>query len=215
MTNRFDLLVAGGTVLDPGAGLHGVMDVGVRSGRVAAIAPALPRDHAVDTIDATGRYVSPGFVDMHAHVYWGVNYFAIDADPYCAATGVTTVVDCGSAGSINFPGLRRYVVEQSRTRILAFVHVGQYGIQPMPTGELRDILYADPEGAVEQATANADIAVGIKIRMGTPMVGENGPRVLEMGFQAAEAAGPDSWCTSAIPRCRWRRSRIGCVPATS
>ena len=189
MTERFDLLIAGGTVLDPGAGLHGVMDVGVRSGQVAAVAPALPREHAVDTIDATGCYVSPGFVDMHAHVYWGVNYFAIDADPYCTATGVTTVVDCGSAGSINFPGLRRYVVEQSRTRILAFVHVGQYGIQPMPTGELRDILYADPEGAVEQATANADIVVGIKIRMGTQMVGENGPRVLNMGFQAAEAAG--------------------------
>ena len=188
MRERFDLLVAGGTVLDPGAGLHGSMDVGVRGGRVAAIAPALPRDSAAGTIDATGCYVSPGFVDMHAHVYWGVNYFAIDADPYCTATGVTTVVDCGSAGSINFPGLRRYVVEQSRTRILAFVHVGQYGIQPMPTGELRDILYADPEGAVEQATANADIVVGIKIRMGTQMVGENGPKVLDMGFRAAEAA---------------------------
>lgn len=188
MTERFDLLITGGTVLDPGAGLRGVMDVGVRSGRVAAIAPALPRDAAAETIDAAGCYVSPGFVDMHAHVYWGVNYFAIDADPYCTATGVTTVVDCGSAGSINFPGLRRYVVEQSRTRILALVHVGQYGIQPMPTGELRDILYADPEGAVEQATANADIVVGIKIRMGTQMVGENGPKVLDMGFQAAEAA---------------------------
>ena len=189
MSERFDLLIAGGAVLDPGAGLHGVMDVGVRSGQVAAIAPALPREHAVDTIDATGCYVSPGFIDMHAHVYWGVNYFAVEADPYCTATGVSTVVDCGSAGSVNFPGLRRYVVEQSRTRILAFVHVGQYGIQPMPTGELRDILYADPEGAVEQASAHADIVVGIKIRMGAPMVGENGPKVLDMAFQAAEAAG--------------------------
>ena len=87
MTERFDLLIVGGTVLDPGAGLHGTMDVAVRSGRVAAIAPALPRDVAAETIDATGCYVSPGFVDMHAHVYWGVNYFAIDADPYCTATG--------------------------------------------------------------------------------------------------------------------------------
>jgi dihydroorotase len=193
VTETVDLLIRGGVVFDPGSGLDEKRDVAVRGGRIVAIQPNVPRESARQVIDASGCYVSPGFVDLHAHVYWGVNYFAVEADPHCSATGVTTVVDTGSAGSVNFPGLRRYVVEKSRTRILAFVNIARYGVQPAaqprPTGELRDIAYADPEGAAEQAKRNSDIAVGIKVRMGSAIVGDNGRAVLRMALQAAEMAG--------------------------
>src|SRR5262249_41887319 len=99
-----------------------------------------------------------------------------------------TVVDCGSAGSVNFPGLRRYVVERSRTRVLAFVHIAQHGIQRTPATELRDLSYADPEGAVEQLRRNADIVVGTKVRMTAAIVGDNGRAALQMAIRAAEMA---------------------------
>jgi dihydroorotase len=183
-----DLLITGGIVLDPATGLEGKLDVAAKDGRITAIAPDLPRQGAEHVVDATGCYVSPGFVDFHAHVYWGVNHYAVEADPLCTATGVTTVVDCGSAGPVNFPGLRHYVVEASRTRILAFVNLAQHGVQRSPATELRDLRYADPEGAAEQVERHRDIALGIKVRMGVDMVGDNGREALRLALQAAEIA---------------------------
>jgi dihydroorotase len=188
VTESVDLLIAGGTVLDPASGLEGPRDVAVRDGRIVAIEPTLPRAGARQLLDATGCYVAPGFIDLHTHVYWGVNYFGVEADPLCTATGVTTVVDCGSAGAVNFPGLRRYVVDTSRTRILAFVNVAQHGIQRTPATELRDLAYADPEGAAEQAQRHADVTVGIKVRMGVDMVADNGREALRLALRSAEMA---------------------------
>jgi dihydroorotase len=183
-----ELLISGGTVLDPASGVEDRLDVAVKDGRIAAIAPSLPRQGAPRVIDATGCYVAPGFIDFHAHVYWGVNYYAVEADQLCTATGVTTVVDCGSAGPVNFPGLRRYVVDTARTRILAFVNVAQHGVQRSPATELRDLRYADPEGAAEQVQQHWDVTLGVKVRMGVDMVGDNGREALHLALQAAEMA---------------------------
>ena len=93
----FDLLVRGGQVVDPSQGLHGGYDVGILGGKITQVAPALDAATAREVIEADGRIVTPGFIDLHVHVYLGVSHYGIDADTHCVARGVTTAVDAGSA----------------------------------------------------------------------------------------------------------------------
>jgi dihydroorotase len=105
-----DLLIKGGTVVNPSDGTTVTADVAVTADRISAIAPHLPERDAARVIDARGTLVTPGLVDLHVHVWSGVAELAIDNDPHHLARGTTTVVDAGSAGANTFPGFRRYVV---------------------------------------------------------------------------------------------------------
>ena len=77
---RFDVVIKGGEVVDPGAGLVGRLDVAIKRDRIASVEADIPTESAWRVIDATGRYVTPGLIDLHTHVYRGVGYFGIDAD---------------------------------------------------------------------------------------------------------------------------------------
>ena len=116
---KYDLLLTGGDVLDPGAGLRGVMDVGIAGGKIVAVAPSLPANEARRTISVKGRLVTPGLVDIHAHVFVNAHDMGGCTDRICQASGVTTLCDAGSAGSSNFAGLRHVLDHEVRTR--AFV----------------------------------------------------------------------------------------------
>src|SRR5581483_12140878 len=142
----FDLLLTGGMVLDPGSGLKAQLDVGIEDRRIAAIGPNLRQQEARRSIDVSGCYVTPGLIDFHVHSYWGVNPYGCDVDELCLSTGVTTAVDAGSAGPVNFPGFERFIARQSRTRMLAFVCVAAHGVLRSP-GELADMRFAEPEAA--------------------------------------------------------------------
>lgn len=183
----FDLLLAGGTVLDPGSGLRAPLDVGIEGRRIAALGPGLSRDGAGQVLDVSGCYVTPGLIDFHVHSYWGVNPYGCDLDAFCLASGVTTAVDAGSAGPVNFPGFRRFIAEPARTRMLAFVSVSQYGVLRSP-GELADIRFADPEGAARTVGEHPDVAVGIKVRVEENAAGENAREALRLAIQAGEAS---------------------------
>src|SRR5574340_1119516 len=98
-----DLLIRGGEVIDPASGRHGVCDVAVEQGLIAAVAPDLPVEEAAAVVDARGQYVTPGLIDLHTHCYWGATYWGIEADPVAARTGVTTWLDAGSSGAYSFP----------------------------------------------------------------------------------------------------------------
>lgn len=187
MSYAFDLLLAGGTVLDPASGRRQDLDVGVVGGRIAAVQPALPRDSAKQVLDVRSCYVTPGLIDFHIHSYWGVNPYGFDADPVCVASGVTTAVDAGSSGPVNFLGFRRFIAERSRTRMLAFVCVARHGIFTSP-GELHDLRFADPEGAARTVKEHPDVAVGIKVRLQLSSVGDNGRQALRLAIQAGEAS---------------------------
>ncbi len=187
MSDAFDLLLAGGMVLNPASALRQEMDVGIVGGRIAAIQPALAGDNAKQVLDARGCYVTPGLIDFHIHSYWGVNPYGFNADPVCIASGVTTAVDAGSAGPVNFLGFKRFIAEQSRTRMLAFVCVAQHGVLSSP-GELQDLRFADPEGAARTVKEHPDVAVGIKVRLHRSSVGENGREALRLAIQAGEAS---------------------------
>ncbi|HYY25760.1 MAG TPA: hypothetical protein VE689_09735, partial [Candidatus Udaeobacter sp.] len=146
MSDSFDLVLTGGTLLNPATGLHEELDVGVIGNRIAAIRSNLPRQYAKQVLDVEGCYVTPGLIDFHVHSYWGVNPYGFDADSLCLSTGVTTAVDAGSAGPVNFSGFKKLIYEPSRTRMLAFVALAQHGVLNDP-GELENLRFADPEGA--------------------------------------------------------------------
>ena len=187
MSDVFDLLLAGGTVLDPASGRRQELDVGIVGRSITAIQPALPRDSAKRVLDVRSCYVTPGLIDFHIHSYWGVNPYGFDADPVCVASGVTTAVDAGSAGPVNFLGFKRFIAEGSRTRMLAFVCVAQHGVLSSP-GELHDLRFADPEGAARSVKEHADVAVGIKVRLQRSSVGDNGRQALRLAIQAGDAS---------------------------
>lgn len=181
-----DLLLINGTVLDPASGRCEPLDVAVGKSRIVALEKGLSREGIREIIDVSGCYVTPGLIDFHVHSYWGVNPYGMDADPVCLATGVTTAIDAGSSGPVNFPGFKRFIAQQSRTRMLAFVAIARTGVTRDP-GELEDIRQADPEGAARTVRENPDVAIGIKVRL-DERVGANATRALKMAVEAGDAS---------------------------
>jgi dihydroorotase len=185
--NRFDLVLAGGTVIDPARGLHDRRDIGIADGRIAAIEASLSGSDASDVLDVADRLVVPGLVDLHVHVYPGVADLSVEADPTCLGRGATTVVDAGSSGANTFPGFRRWVVEPSRGRILAYLNISLAGQVDPFLGELHDLRFADPARAASVALANPDVIVGFKVRVSEMLAGPNGLAGLERAIEAGRA----------------------------
>ena len=188
MADVFDLLLTGGTVLNPATSLNQKLDVGVAGDRVTAIQANLPRAGAKRVIDVTGCYVTPGLIDFHVHSYWGVNPYGCNLDALCLATGVTTTMDAGSAGPINLLGFRKLVYEPSKTRMLGFVALAQHGVLNAP-GELLNLGFADSDGAAQAVSDNRDIGVGVKVRLHKKAIGENSREALRLAIKAGEATG--------------------------
>jgi dihydroorotase len=187
MNERFDLLITGGTVLNPATGLRQELDVGITDGRIAAVEPKLSHENAKNILEARGCYLTPGLIDFHVHSYWGVNPYGFDADPICLATGVTTAVDAGSAGPINFLGFKNLIHGQARTRMLGFIALAQHGVLNDP-GELENLRFADPEAAARTVAENRSIGVGIKVRLHKKSVGDNGREALRLAVKAGDAS---------------------------
>ena len=116
---KYDLLVAGGTVIDPGQRLHARRDVAIKNGQIAAVVESIPKARAAQVIDATGNLVTPGLVDLHCHYYHQVSRIGLPADEMMGLTATTTGVDAGDAGYSSFSGFRHHVIGQSRTRLFA------------------------------------------------------------------------------------------------
>ena len=111
---RFDLLIRGGDVVDPGGGHEGRLDVAIARGRIAAVDRDIPAESAFRVIDATGQIVTPGLVDLHTHVFHKLTYWGIDPDPVGSRSGVTTWNDAGSVGALTLEGFREFVVRPAR-----------------------------------------------------------------------------------------------------
>lgn len=184
----YDLLIRGGQVLDPGAGLTGHLDVAVANGQIAAVAPGLNPANARRSADVDGALVVPGLIDLHVHSFWGCSYWGVELEPIAIRTGVTTAVDAGSAGAYNLPGFRRYVAAASRVRTLAFLNISSIGLTA-PVNELMDLYYANGDLAVAAAGQHRDLVVGLKVRLNPDISGDNGLAALDRTVLAAERLG--------------------------
>ncbi|MBV9171756.1 MAG: amidohydrolase/deacetylase family metallohydrolase [Chloroflexi bacterium] len=191
----FDLLVRGGRVLDPSQALDRVTDVGVQGAHIGGVGDDLLR-HGVrgQVIDASGLLVTPGWVDLHTHVYWGVAPLGVEADRYCLERGVTTAVDAGSAGASTFPGFKRYVIDVSATRIVAMLNLSAIGMArddnfgEQAIGELEDLRWANIDAATDVARAHAEVIAGIKIRISRQHVGDSAEHTREVLRRARAVA---------------------------
>jgi dihydroorotase len=187
---KYDLLLAGGDVLDPAGGLRGLMDIGIAGGKISAVAPSLSAADARRKISVNGRLVMPGLVDIHAHIFVNASDMAGHTDHFCRASGVTTLCDAGSTGSATFPGLRQVIDREVRTRTRAFVNLSAIGIVGTSRGgELSHFPYADPEGCARTISENPDLAIGVKLRYGPGLVWDYSPEPVKLARRTADIAG--------------------------
>ena len=186
----YDLMIAGGHVIDPETGLDGLHDIAIVGNRIAAVvAPGTAT--ARNVVNVSGRYVVPGLIDFHVHVFPGVSHFGIEVDPSCLARGVTSVVDFGTAGGLIFEGFRRFVIDEARTRVFALLHIAGQGLISSPgtlpaLGELADLRYCSVENVEKIVEKHRDVIVGIKIRC-TANLAEDGRNEME-GLDRARLA---------------------------
>ncbi len=163
-----DLLIKNGHVFDPKNNLDTVLDISIGGGKILEVAPDIASENAKKVVDATGLYVCPGLIDIHTHVFVGAkaDKFAdgnnsLSPDDFSFKAGITTVVDAGTSGWRNFPLFKTQVIDQSKTRILAFLNIAASGM----TGD--SVQYDLNEMDVEKTAAviqqYGDIIVGVKI----------------------------------------------------
>jgi dihydroorotase len=159
----FDLLIRGGRLIDPLHGVDGTQDLAIEGPRIAQVGERLDVSQARHVLDAQGMLVSPGLIDLHVHVHWGVSHYGIDPDSSCLARGVTTAVDAGSAGAYTYPSLKRWIIDDSQTELYAFLNIAYLGMIGDQVGELEDERFVDE--ALAARVARAPEVLGIKVRM--------------------------------------------------
>jgi len=187
--DKFDLVIKGGDVLDPSQSLRGRRDIGIRYGVIEAVEAEIPAARALRVLDAAGKLVTPGLVDLHAHVYPYGSAIGIPADELVPYQCTTTCVSAGDAGANNFAAFRRFIAAQTRTRLYAFVHVANMGLAPFPVAELYNIDFAQVDVAAKAVAENADMVLGIKVRMSENVIAKNGIEPLKRAVAACELAG--------------------------
>jgi dihydroorotase len=187
--DKFDLVIKGGDVLDPSQSLRGRRDIGIRYGLIETVEADIPAARALRVLDAGGKLVTPGLIDLHCHVFPYGSGGGIPADELTPYQCTTTCVSAGDAGANNFAAFRRYLVAQTRTRLYAFVHISNIGLTPFPVTELPIIDYADVDAAAKTIAANADMVIGIKVRMSEAVINKLGLEPLRRAITACENAG--------------------------
>src|ERR1019366_5557574 len=158
----YSLLLRGGHLIDPKNNLDAVMDVAIRDGKVAAVAPQIDPARARSMVDLTGLYVTPGLVDMHVHVFhttgiqgaWAGDN-SVDPDSFSFRGGITTMVDAGSSGWRNFETFRHTVIDRAQTRVFAMINIAGLGMMTNAAEQVKSEF--KPEEIVKLAAKHKDV----------------------------------------------------------
>ena len=164
---QYDLLLKGGHVIDPKNGVNAVRDVAIQGTRVAAVAASIPAASAAKVVDVSGLYVTPGLVDIHAHVWSGTRdnttnggQKSVFPDVIGFRTCVTTMVDPGSSGWRDFPDFRRMVIDRAQVRVLAMLNIVGIGIIAYELEQ--NVNDLDPSRTAQMAMQHKDVVIGVK-----------------------------------------------------
>ena len=180
----YDLLLKGGTVLDPSRSIHERLDVAVSGDRISHIAKSIPETEAARVIDAAGKLVTPGLIDVHTHVY-AVGRNTNHPDIAGVRGGVTTVADAGGPGTENFQEFYDFVLPQAQTKVYSFLSIFRDRTNPL-VAEESDL---DVEGVVRIAGAYPDLVKGVKTLVYPRTVQAMGLKHVEAAKAAASEAG--------------------------
>ena len=183
----YDLLIRGGTVIDPSQNIHALNDVAVEAGKIARVAPGIPVEEAARVIDVPGKLVTPGLIDLHTHVYDGVNGNGVRADLGGVNAGVTTMVDAGSAGCDTFGGFPKHIIPNNETEIICFLHICRTGLATTP--DIFSPSSIDLDNTIRVVSENRDVITGIKARMVSPALEIMGMEMPRLAKRAAKEAG--------------------------
>ena len=165
----YDIVIKAGHVIDPKNSIDAVMDIAIKDGKVVQVANNIDGKQAVQVVDAKGLYVTPGLIDMHAHVFFGTEpdhylsngLVAVVPDGFTFRVGVTTVCDAGGAGWKSFPTFKKNIIDNSQTRVLVFLNIVGEGMRGGAWEQ--NINDMDSKMAALVAKQNKDIVVGFKV----------------------------------------------------
>ncbi len=183
----YDIILKGGSLIDPSQGLSGIHDIAIEQGVIVRIAPAIPNEDARRVIEAKGLVVAPGLIDLHAHVFEGFTRFGVNPDIAGVHAGVTTIVDAGSSGSATFEGFTRHILPHCHTEIIPFLHICQTGLATIP-----DIIAEgsiDLDATLRMANRHKQLIRGIKARMVSPALEILGMEMPRIAKRAARESG--------------------------
>ena len=157
----YDLLLKGGHVIDPANHIDQVMDVAVTGDKIVRVETDIDPSLATTVTDVSGSYVTPGIIDIHVHAYHTrePEGLSVVIDHHSFRSGVTTVVDTGTAGAKHFLHFKRTVIDTSKTRIFALINIVKSGMIGDWEHDIREM---DPELAASIVLAYPEICVGIK-----------------------------------------------------
>src|SRR5438552_3213567 len=191
---QHDLLIHGGEVIDPSQRLRAKKDIVVSGARIVELKSHLATTRSANVarqrFDATGKIVIPGLVDLHAHLPPDASsQLGLSVDELTPFTGITTCVSAGDVGYLGFDDFKLTVINQVQTRVFAFLHISKLGLTRYPVPEMIDIRDAEVEPAARTVAKNSDILLGLKVRMGKAIVGDNGLEPLRRALAAAKQSG--------------------------
>ena len=183
----YDLLLKGGSVIDPAQDARGALDVAVQDGKIAQVAANIPASEARRVIHVPGKTVTPGLIDLHTHVFDGVAANGVHPDIAGVHAGVTTVVDAGSSGCATFSAFPRHILPKCETEVIPLLHICQTGLATNP-----DIIAEssiDLESTLKVAREHRGLIKGIKARMVSPALEIFGMEMPRLAKRAARESG--------------------------
>ncbi len=182
----YDLLIKGGELIDPAQGLHWQVNIAVSRGKIAALDTDIPPREAKKVIDARGKVVTPGLIDLHLHVAEGIAPIALAPDKAGVLSGVTTVCDGGSTGCIDFPRFKS-IITRAKTDVLCFLNIFSGGLATVH--DIKKHYDIDAEAALKVAVENRDVIKGIKLQAISAIAETLGIKAVKIARQVAREAG--------------------------
>lgn len=186
---EYDLLIKGGEAIMPATQFRGRIDLAISKGRIETAEPDISPDRASQVVDASGKLVVPGLIDLHTHLGFELHTITVDPNDYCPPSGVTTAVDMGSTGAYTFPWYRQRVLAHTVTRLREFINIASLGVIAIhnPYYVEKYGRYVDVQDTIQTIEENREHIRGIKVFGSSSMVGDWALEAVRAARQVAEA----------------------------